>query len=263
VDGTSSQGIGVQGYSDTGAGVFGFSGASGIGVRARALSGSGLDAHSESGIGVLGGSESDAGVYGSSMTATGVVAASASGAGLTTVSGTGVALIATGTANLIEAYKNGRPAVRKFYVSSTGEVFAAGAYHANGADVAEAVPTSDHLEPGDVVEIDRLHPGQFRRAATANSTEVAGVISTQPGMALGDNGEALDDAPRLALVGRVPVKVSAEHGPIQPGDLLVAAATPGRAMRAPANPAVGSVVGKALGKLESGSGTMQMLVMLR
>ena len=243
----------------------GFSGASGVGVRARAISGSGLDARSESGIGVLGASDSDAGVYGGSMTGTGVVAASESGAGLTTVSGTGVALVATGTVNLIEAYKSGRPSVRKFYVSSTGEVFAAGAYHANGADVAETVPTSDHLEPGDVVEIDRLHPGQFRRASTANSTEVAGVISTHPGMALRENGaaEELDDAPQLALVGRVPVKVSAEHGPIQPGDLLVAAVTPGRAMRAPQNPAVGSVVGKALGKLESGSGTMQMLVMLR
>ena len=52
-----AQGIGVQGYSDIAAGVFGFSGVSGIGVRARAISGSGLDAKSESGIGVLGVSE--------------------------------------------------------------------------------------------------------------------------------------------------------------------------------------------------------------
>jgi len=266
VDGESLQGIGVQGYSASGAGVFGFSGLNGIGVRARAGRGSGLDAHSETGIGVLGASDEGPGVYGSSTTDTGVVAASDSGPGLTTVSGSGVALVATGTsANLIEAYKSGRPSVRKFYVSNTGEVFAAGAFHANGADVAEVVPTSDHLEAGDVVEIDPLHSGQFRRASTANSTGVAGVVSTRPGLALreADAPGVADDAPQLALVGRVPVKVSAEHGPIRPGDLLVAGATPGRAMRAPEHPAVGSVVGKALGALPSGIGTMQMLVMLR
>ena len=238
----------------------------GTGVRGKATGGNGVVGESDTGIGVFGDSNGGAGVYGASTTDTGVVASSDSGPGLTTVSGSGVALIATGTsANLIEAYKNGRPAVRKFYVSNAGEVFAAGIYHANGADVAEVVPTSDHPEAGDVVEIDPLHPGQFRRASTANSTGVAGVISTQPGIALREKGavDGLDDAPQLALVGRVPVKVSAEHGAIRPGDLLVAAATPGRAMRAPENPAVGSVVGKALGELESGNGTIQMLVMLR
>ena len=63
--------------------------------------------------------------------------------------------------------------------------------------------------------------------------------------------------------GRVPVKSSAENGTIAPGDLLVASATPGHAMRAPANPAPGTVIGKALGTLAHGTGVMEMLVMLR
>jgi hypothetical protein len=75
--------------------------------------------------------------------------------------------------------------------------------------------------------------------------------------------QTLDDGPALALAGRVPVKVSAENGKIQPGDLLVASSTPGHAMRAPKNPAAGTVIGKALGVLERGTGSLEMLVMLR
>jgi len=94
---------------------------------------------------------------------------------------------------------------------------------------------------------------------------VAGVISTNPGASLGavDPAGAENTGPQLALVGTVPVKVSAENGAIRPGDLLVASSTPGHAMRAPANPAPGTVIGKALGNLESGTGIIQMLAMLR
>ena len=69
--------------------------------------------------------------------------------------------------------------------------------------------------------------------------------------------------PRLALAGRIPVKVTVEGGPIQPGDLLVASSEPGRAQRALKQPQIGSVIGKALGRLESGRGTVEMLIMLR
>ena len=78
-----------------------------------------------------------------------------------------------------------------------------------------------------------------------------------------DDRQTLADGPALALAGRVPVKASAENGPIAPGDLLGASATPGHAMKAPANPAPGTVVGKSLGRLASGTGVIEMLVMLR
>ena len=69
--------------------------------------------------------------------------------------------------------------------------------------------------------------------------------------------------PRLALVGRVAVKVSAENGPIRPGDLLVASSTPGHAICAQSSPEPGTILGKALDDLESGKGIIEMLVMLR
>ncbi|MGH7785823.1 MAG: hypothetical protein ACRERC_03095 [Candidatus Binatia bacterium] len=61
----------------------------------------------------------------------------------------------------------------------------------------------------------------------------------------------------------MPVKATAANGAIRPGDLLVASATPGHAMRGPANPAAGTVIGKALGPLAAGVGVTEMLVMLR
>ena len=64
------------------------------------------------------------------------------------------------------------------------------------------------------------------------------------------------------MAGRVPVKVDAAYGAIQIGDLLVASATPGMAMRAD-NPAAGTVVGKALESFASGQGTIMMMVLNR
>ena len=67
----------------------------------------------------------------------------------------------------------------------------------------------------------------------------------------------------LAIVGIVPVKVSGENGPIQPGDMLVASSTPGHAMKADPNPSVGTVIGKALGNLDEDLGTVTVLIMLQ
>ena len=67
---------------------------------------------------------------------------------------------------------------------------------------------------------------------------------------------------QVALAGRVPVKVDASYGAIQAGDLLVASATPGRAMRAD-QPATGTVIGKAMEALAAGQGTIMMMVLNR
>ena len=66
----------------------------------------------------------------------------------------------------------------------------------------------------------------------------------------------------VALAGRVPVKVDAWYGSIQVGDLLTSSPTPGHAMRAD-DPRPGTVIGKALEALESGTGKISVLVMLR
>jgi hypothetical protein len=57
--------------------------------------------------------------------------------------------------------------------------------------------------------------------------------------------------------------VSAENGPVLPGDLLVTASTPGHAMKGGSNAPQGTVIGKALEKLEAGTGVIKMLATLQ
>jgi hypothetical protein len=243
--------------------IFGESQTTGTGVLGKSAGGQGVYGWAVTGgDGVFGTASSGNGVYGTTDTGVGVHAiANANGIGLQATSTSGTALRAsTATGDIILGYTGSN---LRFKVSNTGNVTADGTFTGGGADVAEFISASERLEPSDVVEIGP--DGRFRLSRTAFSTAVAGVITTKPGVLMNasEARQTLDDGPALALAGRVPVKVSAENGKIQPGDLLVASSTPGHAMRAPNNPAAGTVIGKALGVLERGTGSLEMLVMLR
>jgi hypothetical protein len=148
---------------------------------------------------------------------------------------------------------------------ATGNVYADGSFTGGGADVAERIDVSEAVEPGDVVEIDPENPGKFRKAREAISTRVAGVISTAPGVVLGNKSAESNDArPILALAGRVPVKVTAKYGAIAVGDLLVSSPIPGYAMKCPEkSQCIGAVIGKALEPLAEGSGLIEVQIVLR
>lgn len=137
-----------------------------------------------------------------------------------------------------------------------------------GGDFAESVDVTGNrrsYEPGDVLVIDPKHPGKFLEASQPYSKLVAGIYSTKPGF-VGRrlSGPKSPDEVPMAMVGIVPTKVTAENGPIHTGDLLVASSTPGRAMRG-TDPRrlTGAVIGKALGNLDSGTGTIEVLVTLQ
>ena len=185
----------------------------------------------------------------------------AGGYGVRGESKTGVGVVAKSeSGNLIEAWDTSPNNDRRFYVSNSGYVYADHGFHTPAADFAEMLPARGGLEPGDVLVIGP--DGKLARCSQPFQSTVVGVYSTQPGFVGGSN-EALsvkNSAP-LAVVGIVPVKVSAENGAIQPGDLLVASATPGHAMKAGPNPPVGTVIGKALESLDGGVGVIKMLVM--
>jgi hypothetical protein len=88
--------------------------------------------------------------------------------------------------------------------------------------------------------------------------------STQPGFVGGAaDGVDLTGKIPLAVAGIVPVKVSAENGAIQPGDLLVSSTIAGHAMRAGDGPPVGTVIGKAMQPLPRGVGVILVLVILQ
>lgn len=168
-------------------------------------------------------------------------------------------------ANADTAVASSSETAAMFRVDLSGNVYADGAFYganfnAGSADIAEWVPVSEPVEPGDVLELDPDNPGHYRKSRGPCSTLVAGVVSTDPGFVLGTelatddsrpateaSGLSTSDRSLLALVGIVPVKVTNEAGPIKPGDLLVTSFIPGYAMRwDPGSSESCSFIGKAL-----------------
>ncbi len=150
----------------------------------------------------------------------------------------------------------------QFRVTSSGQARSDVGFTTPAEDFAEMVPAAGDLEPGDVLAIGA--DGKLTRSSEPYQTSVAGVYSTQPGFLGGQplDGDAAGSIP-LAIVGIVPVKVSAENGTIAPGDLLVASSLPGHAMKAGANAPQGSVIGKAMEALQTGTGVVKMLATLQ
>lgn len=159
----------------------------------------------------------------------------------------------------IGAYEFTTATAAAFRVSRNGNVYASGAFSSGGADVAERVLISEEVEPGDVLEIDPEHPGYYRKARGPYSKLVSGVVSSAPGLVLG----AVQTERRvlLTLQGTILVKATTENGPIRPGDLLTTSSTTGYAMRClDLQRCDGSLIGKALGSLDAGTGVVLMLV---
>jgi hypothetical protein len=175
----------------------------------------------------------------------------------------GVALLAdSGAADNQDIVRFNNDYVTRFKVQGDGDVYIDGSYYDSGADFAEMLPAQDGLEPGDVLIIGA--DGQLSRSTTPYQATVVGVFSSRPGFVggAGANDDLTGKVP-LAILGIVPVKASAGNGAIRPGDLLVSASTPGHTMRAGDNPPQGTVLGKALGELEEGTGVIEMLVTLQ
>jgi hypothetical protein len=84
------------------------------------------------------------------------------------------------------------------------------------------------------------------------------VISASPGVLLGAEKDSAK-AP-VAISGIVKCKVDANQGAIRIGDLLTTSSTQGYAMRSDqATP--GTIIGKALESLDSGTGLIEILIM--
>jgi hypothetical protein len=134
-------------------------------------------------------------------------------------------------------------------------------------DVAEWVPSTHALTAGTVVTLDPTKSNHVEASSKAYDTRVAGVVSAQPGIALGEQGE---NKVLVATTGRVRIKVDASHGPIQVGDLLVTSGVPGLAMKSqPIDVGgveihrPGTLIGKALEPLAKGMGEILVLLSLQ
>lgn len=134
-------------------------------------------------------------------------------------------------------------------------------------DLAEWVPSNVDLEPGTVVILDRAIGNAVMASSGAYDTTVAGVVSAQPGIILGEEGPSKE---QVATTGRVRVKVDASTGSIQVGDLLVTSTKSGRAMKSsPVDIAgiamhrPGTIIGKALEPLQNGEGEILVLLSMQ
>ncbi|MBP9697665.1 MAG: hypothetical protein KBD65_00510 [Candidatus Moranbacteria bacterium] len=109
-----------------------------------------------------------------------------------------------------------------------------------GADLAENYYSDTLLEVGTVVALDRERTSYVNQTLNRYQGDMLGIVATSPGIVLGDPGT---NGYPIALVGRVPVKVTNENGQVYAGDRLTSAGRPGFAMRATQS---GRVLGEAL-----------------
>jgi len=246
---STGNGNGVTGitYTPQGAGVFGTAAATGSTTEANGVQGTSSSAQ---GAGVAGMSTENIGVSGIT-----------NGSG-----GEGGYFDNTVAGNILIGAVNG---VHKFRVDGTGRGYFDGGTQTGGADFAESVavdPSAKPHGPGDLLVVDPNAKRQLKLSTEPYSTLVAGIYSTKPGVLATPHSinETMGDEIPLAIVGIVPCKVSAENGPIAPGDLLVTSSTPGHAMKGTdRSRMLGAVVGKALEPLTAGTGVVQVLVTLQ
>jgi hypothetical protein len=153
----------------------------------------------------------------------------------------------------------------EFRVSGNGNVTADGSFTGGGADYAEMITAEGSaagLEPGDVLVISATQDRAVAKSSRANDPSLAGVYSTEPGFVGGGSMEAQPGYVPVAMMGIVPVKVTAANGPIHRGDLLTSSDIPGYAMLA-TDPQIGAILGKAMGELLEGQGVIEIQLLLR
>jgi hypothetical protein len=138
-------------------------------------------------------------------------------------------------------------------------------------DYAEEYGTSDStMEAGDVVTTDATRSAEtitkdgvegskawIVKSDQSYQSTVLGVVSTSPNEIIGENFDPSENPHPVALNGRVPVKVTNENGPIEPGDYLTTSSTPGYAMKATK---AGSTLGKALEEFTGTTGKIYAFI---
>ena len=285
---------GVEGTTtnNLGSGVYGFNGSNGFGVAGRTTgTGPGVYGASYTGSGVLGegavnGVEGKAGLAGSGVY------------GENSANGIGVAGRAMGN-NGVGVLGDAQSGVWGLFTYNSafigGNLTVGGS---KGGYVVDLVQNggSEPLERGDLVEIagyaealvGEIPVIVVRKASLRRPRAVLGPVDCAielrelgielPRRADSSANEATEESvPRrlpYAIAGSVPpggyanvvtlgafatIKVDASWGPIEPGDPLVASSLPGYAA-ASFDPAPCTVIGKALGALANGTGTIPVLV---
>lgn len=189
-----------------------------------------------------------------------------------TTNGVGQALLAdhTGSSGSIALFRSSTTNVAR--IDKTGKGFFNGGTQTGGADVAEMFDVEgakSTYEPGDVLVISENADRTVEKSSEPNSTRIAGVYATKPGVVLTERDieASLDDLVPMGVVGVIPTKVCDENGPIKRGDLLVTSSLKGHAMKAIPTEingiliySTGAILGKALENFDGQLGLIKVLV---
>ena len=164
------------------------------------------------------------------------------------------------TANVASISKSGSNAVGNIGSSTNyfNQVFAT-ATTALYADVAERFASDELLEPGTVVELGGVK--EITRSQQDLSENVFGVISTRPAYTMNGGAGEDDTHPKVAMTGRVPVKVV---GYVRKGDRLVSAGSGVARAAQPGEATAFNVIGRSLiDKHTPESGTIEAIVTIK
>lgn len=142
---------------------------------------------------------------------------------------------------LASRFPNGILAGLQLATDPAGYLFGGTSTSSEYADVAERYETSETLEAGDVVEIGG--DKEIRKSSRLGSTDVFGIVSTQPAYLLNAAAGTDETHPPIALTGRVPVKVV---GTVKKGQRLIASPVPGVAQAVSGTTDSFAVLGRAL-----------------
>ena len=134
---------------------------------------------------------------------------------------------------------------------------------AAGVDLAENFPIEDGyvVDAGDIVSVSSTNSDSgikyIKKSSGEFDSNVIGIVSTKPGITL-DDGNTYAKA-KVALAGRVPVKISTLSESIKAGDYITSSSEEGKAMKASRT---GQVIGKALNDWDPLNPTDKIVVLI-
>ncbi len=134
---------------------------------------------------------------------------------------------------------------------------------AAGVDLAENFPIESGfvVDAGDIVSVSSTNSDSgikyIKKSSGEFDSNVIGIVSTKPGITL-DDGNTYTKA-KVALAGRVPVKISTLSEAIKAGDYITSSSEEGKAMKASRT---GQVIGKALNDWDPLNPTDRIVVLI-
>jgi hypothetical protein len=131
---------------------------------------------------------------------------------------------------------------------------------ANTVEMFE-VDNEQYIMPGDILTVSSKGKAILTRSISEYSKDVIGIVSGNPSIITNNSGIEAKIYP-IVLTGKALCRIDARKKTVKPGDLIVTSDTPGCGMTGEIDSfnKIGTIVGKALDKLDDGIGIIPVFV---